>query len=243
MAPRVIYATSDVHSPKYLGIFRESVERASLDPCILVLAGDLVYKGRHAFLRPLLDIVGSRWRDVSVVAVFGNEEYEEVRDRIVAESPEVAWLDDSMTVVECGGERIGLVGSSGALERPTRWQSKNTPWVSRVYEERPARVEELVREAWGKSDKVILVTHYAPTWRTLRGEDPRIWPEMGSRKMEEAIIRARPAAVIHGHAHKGAPRAVVAGIPVYNVALPLNRRLVEVRATRGLQHYFGPENT
>ena len=54
--------------------------------------------------------------------------------------------------------------------------------------------------------------------------------------MEAVIKRRAPDVVIHGHAHNGRRTASVGGVPVYNVALPLWRSLVEIRLEpRGLE--------
>ena len=59
----------------------------------------------------------------------------------------------------------------------------------------------------------------------MEGEPREIFPFLGSGRLEEPINRYRAAAVFHGHAHRGSPEGVTgAGIPVYNVAMPLLRR-------------------
>jgi Icc-related predicted phosphoesterase len=74
---------------------------------------------------------------------------------------------------------------------------------------------------------------------TVEGEPAVIFPFLGSSRLEEPINRYGVAAVFHGHAHQGSPEGrTAAGVPVYNVCLPLLRerypgrppyRLIEVR--------------
>jgi Icc-related predicted phosphoesterase len=45
---------------------------------------------------------------------------------------------------------------------------------------------------------------------------------MGSQRMEALLKRHSPTLAIHGHAHRGRKQAIVAGVPVFNVALPLH---------------------
>ena len=71
--------------------------------------------------------------------------------------------------------------------------------------------------------------HYSPTQKTLIGEDKFRWPNMGSRKMETVIIENKLDAVIHAHAHYGTKYAEINGIPIYNVSLPLNKKIVEIK--------------
>jgi hypothetical protein len=67
--------------------------------------------------------------------------------------------------------------------------------------------------------------HYSPIGATVDGEPFEIYPFLGSSRLEEPINRYAPSVVFHGHAHRGRPEgATSAGIPVYNVALPLLRR-------------------
>ena len=71
----------------------------------------------------------------------------------------------------------------------------------------------------------VAVLHYAPIGATVDGEPVEIYPFLGSSRLEEPINRYRPDAVFHGHAHRGQLEGTTsAGVPVYNVALPLLRR-------------------
>ncbi len=234
----IIYATSDIHSPRYLGIFRHAVSLADKRACIVVLAGDLIDKGRVAFLDPVVKAVQSTFRDAVVLGVFGNEEYHEVRSVIKDRYPDIMWLEDSYVKVKCNEDSIAVIGTTGALDRPTRWQRRNMPWLENVYKERPRRIAELIKEARSSSRRVILASHYALTRATLKGENPRIWPELYSTAMEKVIKAEKPDAAIHGHAHNGVRMALVDGVPVFNVALPLNRQLVEVKFRRGITSFF-----
>jgi hypothetical protein len=72
----------------------------------------------------------------------------------------------------------------------------------------------------------VAVLHYAPIGGTVDGEPVEIYPFLGSSRLEEPLNRYAPSVVFHGHAHRGrAEGATSTGVPVYNVALPLLRRL------------------
>lgn len=236
--PRIL-AVSDVHSPRYLMEFIAALNRrrgecSSVD--LVVFAGDMVYKGRVEALKPVLEAIRSACGEKPIAAVFGNEEFIGLEERFRRMYPEVAWLDDEKRVFELGGVRLAVVGTRGSLERPTRWQRAKMPWIARVYRERLSRIEALLREARREADTVILVSHYALTWRTLEGEPRSIWPEMGHRGFEEVIRRTRPDAAIHGHAHKSRVLETrIDGVPVYNVAFPARRdvTIIEVGPARG----------
>lgn len=239
MALGSVYATADIHCPKYLALFREALARMREAPCVLVLAGDIIDRGRVEMLEPVLRAVEAELGNVDIMAVFGNEEYDEVRDRLVkASEGRIEWLDDSITYRKCDGEVLGFIGTTGALDRPTRWQRSHRPQLARIYAERPLTLERLYSEAKRRAGRVIVVSHYGLARATLKGEDPRIWPELYSSRMEEAMRKLKPDAAVHGHAHNGTPYALVGGVPVYNVALPLNRRMVRIEFRRGLEAFL-----
>jgi Icc-related predicted phosphoesterase len=77
-----------------------------------------------------------------------------------------------------------------------------------------------------RTDKKIVILHYAPIEATVEGEPREIYPYLGCSRLEEPLGRYSVTAVLHGHAHNGAPEGrTAAGVPVYNVALPLMRKL------------------
>jgi len=73
-----------------------------------------------------------------------------------------------------------------------------------------------------RTEKRVVVTHYAPVLDTVRGEPPEIFPYLGSGRLAEVIDRHQAVLALHGHAHHGALEGkTVGGVPVYNVALSL----------------------
>jgi hypothetical protein len=71
----------------------------------------------------------------------------------------------------------------------------------------------------------IAVLHYSPIRETVVGEPPEIFPFLGTSRLENPLNRFSVTAVVHGHAHRGTPEGrTSAGIPVYNVSLPLLQR-------------------
>ena len=68
--------------------------------------------------------------------------------------------------------------------------------------------------------------HYAPCRATLEGEPLEIFPFLGATRLSGPLDQLRPTLALHGHAHRGNLRgATRGGVPVYNVALPVLRRL------------------
>jgi Icc-related predicted phosphoesterase len=73
-----------------------------------------------------------------------------------------------------------------------------------------------------RTEKRVVILHYAPIADTVQGEPERIYPYLGSSRLVEVIDRHGAQLVVHGHAHHGsAAGKTTAGIPVHNVALNL----------------------
>lgn len=226
-----VCASSDIHSPRHLELFKKALEESRCDPDVFVLAGDIVERNNIAEYGRVLSLLKTRHPGTPIVAVFGNEEYRGFEKEYMEKYRDVVFLNDSYRILEARGSRLVVVGSRGALDKPTKWQEKNLPGLARYYSELPARLSELLSEASSTHLPILLVTHYGVTHRNLIGENPAVYPYLASVKMEEVIVRHSGLlkAVIHGHAHNGAVESVeVSGVKVYNVALPARGRIVEV---------------
>ena len=71
-----------------------------------------------------------------------------------------------------------------------------------------------------RSEKRVVVLHYAPIGDTIQGEPPEIFPFLGTSRLVEVVDRHGANLVVHGHAHHGSARGkTTAGIPVHNVAV------------------------
>ena len=60
--------------------------------------------------------------------------------------------------------------------------------------------------------------------------------------MYEAVIAGqKPDLVIHAHVHKGVKKAELAGVPIYNVSLPVWGEIpvITLRKVQTLESYFG----
>jgi len=137
--------------------------------------------------------------------------------------------------------RIGIVGTRGSLDKLTFWQKRHKPELEIVYRERPKVIKSLIRELRRHADIIILVSHYAPVFATVKGEPEKVYPYMGSREMERAIKEVKPDVVIHAHAHNArVVEAVVDGVKVYNVSLPARKgvSLIEVRPRATLMEFL-----
>ncbi len=72
----------------------------------------------------------------------------------------------------------------------------------------------------------VALLHYSPCRQTLEGEPLEIFPFLGATRLAGPLDQLRPNLAVHGHAHRGTLRgATGGGVPVFNVALPVLRRL------------------
>jgi Icc-related predicted phosphoesterase len=238
----IIIATSDAHLPIGEADLISAVEkgcRENTSTDLLILAGDMVERGRIEFYSKAWEIL-RKCEPMNVVATFGNDEYDELREKIREEYTWANWLDDSTLTIETSSPKMMIFGTTGILDVPTRWQRKNIPNIEKKYEERLRKFEHFLNTSF--SGIKIAVFHYPPTYKTLHGEPSYAWPEMGSIKAEELIRRFDSLElVIHGHAHRSKVlHAKIASAEVFNVALPARKSLFiyEIRTKKTLFDFY-----
>lgn len=232
-----IAATADIHAPRFKDLFLRSLNEIDFDPDLFILAGDVVEHNNVYSFQPIYDALINRFRDVPIVSVFGNEEYKGFERRYVEKYPKLIWLNDEYIMLDVKGVKVGLVGSRGALDQPTRWQAMNMPGIVEYYRGLPKKVLEMIgvlRKSG--SEVVVLVSHYGLTYRNLDGEPKDVWPYLASKRFEEMISLGRVDLAIHGHVHKGLKDVVfINGVPVYNVSLPARGRVVQINLSNKAQ--------
>jgi Icc-related predicted phosphoesterase len=228
----IIAATSDVHSPRRFDVFLKAVddmEVLEVRPHIFLIAGDMVHRGETEEYEKVYNAMFGKIT-CPIVACFGNNEFTEKREDLKQRFRNIRFLDDQSINVPVslpGASRefyVGIVGTTGSLETPTPWQRANIPNIERIYTERITMVERHLNHM--RADFKILLMHYTPTYKTLEGENPRFYSSMGWNVYENVIIRQKPNLVLHGHSHRGTKKAWVDSVPVFNVSLPLNGKIV-----------------
>jgi Icc-related predicted phosphoesterase len=219
-----IAAMSDVHYSRtsqglLQGVFSQVAERAD----VLVLAGDLTDYGLADEARTLARDLTALVK-IPIVGVLGNHDFESGEQdlvRSILTDAGVHMLDGD--AVELHGVGFaGVKGFAGGFGRGALG-----PWGELAIKQ---FVQEALNEALKlesalarlKTKHKIAVLHYAPIRETVEGEPVEIHPWLGSSRLEEPLTRFQVSAVVHGHAHKGTPEGrTSAGIPVYNVAVPV----------------------
>jgi Icc-related predicted phosphoesterase len=223
-----IGAVADVHyGPETGSSLRPLFEQAAQCVDVLLLGGDLTDFGLPEEAQALARDLAATIR-VPVVAVLGNHDFESGKEReltAILRDAGIHILDGDSCEV-CGVAIVGVKGFGGGFGRGTL-----EPWGE-------AGVKQFVHEAVEEALKLeralgrlhtprrVALLHYAPIRATVVGEPEEIFPFLGCGRLEEPINRYGVAAVFHGHAHRGAAEGrTSAGIPVYNVALPVLKGL------------------
>ena len=225
-----ILAVADVHCPRFLPEFKESLAQCSA-PDVFFFAGDMINRGNAleyvTVLDTIEDILGTGF---PIIACFGNEEYNEARKEILTVvGDRMFFLDEKSTVIENGPLQIGIVGTQGSLDKATSWQRSNIPSVKGVFERRAKRAASLLKKMEKKVDKKILLMHYSPCLETCEGEEERAFSWLGSRKFYRVIKEHHPDLVIHGHVHNSTThKAVIGRTLIHNVCLPAIGKITEL---------------
>jgi Icc-related predicted phosphoesterase len=231
MIRKIIYMLiSAVSDLDILGVdiepFWEAMKEAK-EPDILLLGGD-IYDFRNPEMYGLIiDFIKLKKWKCPIIAVYGNHEFDEdLEDIRKICKNKITFLDDESIEFKIHDKRVGIVGTRGSLDAPTWWQSTHVPDIKKAYLERIKKCETLLDKL--KVDTKILLSHYAPTYKTLTGESKNVYTVLGSKKFEEVLIKTKISFAVHGHAHYGIPLAFVDSIPVFNVAFNINRKIIEI---------------
>lgn len=218
-----IAATADLHfTPQNYDRIREQMSRVRDQADLLVLAGDLTNYGKPQEMESLLNAL-VRIR-LPIVAVLGNHDYEsgqenELMRMMTAEGIKVL---DGTAYERDGVGFAGTKGFAGGFGRGVLTAFGEAPIKAFVQ----AAIDEALKleraMAQLRTEKRIAVVHYAPVGATVLGEATEIYPYLGTSRLAEVADRHGANLILHGHAHHGNMEGkTMAGIPVYNVALPL----------------------
>jgi len=201
------------------------VIKKNKQPDLLLFAGDMYDFQSPENYETILDFIDLRGWKCPIIGVFGNREFDEDKDLIkTLTKGRMTILEEENVILNIKGEKIGVVGSKGVLDVPTWWMFTNIPDIKDIHSEARQKLEHLLKKL--KCDIKILLTHYAPTYKTLKGENKKIYGNLGSQKMEHVLTNSSVTFAVHGHAHYGIPLAFVDSIPVFNVSFLINKDIV-----------------
>ncbi|HEV3078294.1 MAG TPA: metallophosphoesterase [Gemmataceae bacterium] len=211
---------ADLHCSKasqgsWHALFQQISEAAD----VLALCGDLTNFGlpeeAHVLVKELSVL------KIPIIAVLGNHDYEsgqQVEIHHILSAAGIQLLDGEAHEIQ-GVGFAGAKGFGGGFG-----QRVLAPWGEET-------VKRFVREALDetlklesalarlRTDKRIVLLHYAPIQETVEGEPLEIYPFLGCSRLEEPLNRFPVTAIFHGHAHHGSYQGrTKTNIPVYNVA-------------------------
>lgn len=192
---------------------------------VLALCGDLTDYGEIEQAKLLTGILSDS--TLPIVGVLGNHDYDRGQEEKIKQI-----LSSVMTVLDghsvelngigfagvkgfgggFGGQMLGFFGE-GSIKNFVR-ESINES----------LRLETALSQL--RSEKKFVLLHYSPVSGTVTGENPEIFPFLGSSRLEEPINMFGVTAVFHGHSHFGTKESsTLKNIPVYNTAYPLLKKL------------------
>lgn len=223
-----IAAIGDIHvkahfKDNYKSLFQEISQNAD----ILVLCGDLTDLGLPEEARILAD--DFRTCHIPIVAVLGNHDYQSDQEneikKILEENPLVTVLTEEP--VEHHG--IGFAGVKGFIGGfgTQALGAFGEPLLKQIIKVRDNEAYALENQLKAlRTEKKVVLIHYAPIRQTVELENSEIMPFLGSTRYEQTIDQYGASVVFHGHANLGPHVGKTAtGIPVFNVALPLLEKI------------------
>jgi Icc-related predicted phosphoesterase len=222
-----VAAVGDLHvGPESAGTCREALASLPDRADVLLVAGDLTRHGTVAEGR----VAAGELRDlgVPVITVLGNHDYHSDREAEITgvlQDAGITVLEGDGTVLDLGGERLGVAGGKGfgggfAGRCVSDFGEPEMKAFAQHTKEFAGRLGAALLEL--DADVRVCLTHYSPVAETLAGEPPEIYPFLGSYLLAEAIDTADVDLAVHGHAHKGTEKGITSGgVRVRNVALPV----------------------
>ncbi|QYC10682.1 metallophosphoesterase family protein [Brevundimonas nasdae] len=207
--------------------YRDLFERVSDDADVLCLCGDLTNYGKTAEVERLLEDL--RLCKIPIVGVLGNHEHECGQPEQVTQMLSDAGVRmltghafEINGVGFAGGK--GFVGGFGRYMLSSFGEASIKHFVQEAVDDANA-IENSIRLL--RTERSVVLLHYAPVVETVLGEPPEIHAFLGSSRLAETIDRYdNVSLVVHGHAHRGGPEGRTnKGVPVYNVALPVLKTL------------------
>jgi Icc-related predicted phosphoesterase len=216
-----IAATADIHftSQRYPQ-FHHQMGKARDEADVLVIAGDLTNYGQVAEMEVLLnELVRVR---VPTIAVLGNHDYESGAQVELMKMMTEAGIKvlDGTAYERDGVGFAGAKGFPGGFGRGmlTAFGEPEIKSFVQTGIDESLKLERAMSQL--RTEKRVVVIHYAPIGDTVEGEPLEIFPYLGSSRLAEVIDRNGANLVVHGHAHHGKPNGkTTAGVPVHNVAV------------------------
>jgi Icc-related predicted phosphoesterase len=221
-----IAAMADLHCTKIAqDVLTSALAHMGEHADVLALCGDLTDYGLPEEAKLLARDLGAV--RIPIVAVLGNHDYESGKQAEV-----MSILSDSGVKVLDGDaveiDNVGFAGikgfAGGFNERMLgSWGEEGIKRFVHEAIDEALKLESALARL--RTPHRVVLMHYSPVRETVEGEPLEIFPFLGSSRLEDPVNRHPVNMVFHGHAHRGRLEGQTrAGVPVYNVAVPLLRR-------------------
>jgi Icc-related predicted phosphoesterase len=221
-----IAAVADVHSPKFLLEFKDSLSKLK-SPDLLLLAGDIVNFGKAAEYQNVIDAIDLQLdANLPIIACFGNEEFAGVRNDILGTTEDrVMFLDDEATTFSHEGPKLGIVGTHAPVPRPVGSDDLDSSDIRRTFESRAKRLSKILIDLAGEVDHTLLLMHYNPLSENTDGTEA----DSFSWWISQVTHSVQPDLIIHGHVHNPTRANVIVGkTGVLNVAFPARGEVTQI---------------
>lgn len=229
-----IITISDIHTPQYLWMLKRKLEICDDDIDLIIGAGDLIYKGASLAINSLNQALVQKFNKfVPFFTCFGNEEYFNTESKLKKLQYPI-YID--MDFIKVGKPEWTFVFTRGILNQPTVWQRKHMPDAEKVYEKKLSEIRSLLEKLKEQTDKIVYISHYAPTYKTLEGEKSESLELLGSDKLEKLILELDIPLAIHGHSHHSIKPIVNIGRSIIiNAAIMVNKNIPTIVLEEGVQ--------
>ena len=223
-----IAAVADLHCSKSSkGSLQPLFAQAAQVADVLALCGDLTDYGLPEEAHLLVSELAAAER-IPIVAVLGNHDFEANKQAEISRVLDDAGVHvlDGDGVILHGVGFAGVKGYVGGFgDRALQaWGEPSLKALVHDASEEAIKLERALARL--RTPRRVALLHYSPIEATVVGEPTQIYSWLGSSRLEEPLNRYSVAATFHGHAHYGhAEGKTASGSPVYNVSLPLMRRL------------------
>lgn len=218
-----VAGVADLHyTPQSHEHLQEQLGHVRNEADVLVIAGDLTNLGKPEEMESLVAAL-QRLR-LPIVAVLGNHDYESDAEPTLVHLMTAVGIKvlDGTAYERDGVGFAGTKGFGGGYGRGvlTAFGEREIKSFVQASLEETRKLERALLQL--RTEKTVVVVHYAPILETVRGETPEIYPYLGTSRLGEVIDRHGANLVLHGHAHNGSlDGRTLSGIPVHNVSLPV----------------------
>ncbi len=214
-----IAAVADVHSPRYLTEFKDSLGTCT-SPDVFLLAGDMIEAGRFYEYQRIVEVITDRLGDeLPIVACIGNDE----QDANLSEAREIVqeritFLNGQNEIVRTGSMTVGIHG----VPLLNVMNTSDIQNLETLVETRIEEISESLESLNKRCDRTVLLMHYSPLTTDTYPVDFHWW-------MTRVFRKTKPDLIIHGHIHYATnPDTRIGTTRVVNVAFPATRKVTEI---------------